>query len=154
MLNILTLSRPFVLIADKLDWLALLIARLGTALIFVPGGWHKLHGLQGLSDWFGTLGIPFPYANAVFVSSLEWVGGIGLVLGLGTRFFSVMLIGVMAVALITVGPQSNPPPETLSDWAFKAESILIFVFLIFMTHGPGKASIDHLIRNKLGWGAR
>ncbi len=154
MTAILNLTRPFVFLADRLDWLALLIARVGTALIFVPGGWEKLHGLQGLSDWFGSLGIPFPYANALFVSSLELIGGICLILGLGTRFFSVLLIGVMAVALITVGPQSNPPPATLSDWAFKAESILIFVFMIFIAHGPGKLSIDHLVRRWLGWKSR
>ena len=149
MMSILSLARPFVNLASHLDWLALLIARLGTAMIFAPGGWDKLHGIKGLGDWFGTLGIPFPYANAAFVSTLEFVGGICLILGLGTRFFSLLLIGVMAVALITVGPQSNP--ETLSDWVFKSESILIMVFILFIVYGPGKASLDYLIRRKLGW---
>jgi uncharacterized membrane protein YphA (DoxX/SURF4 family) len=106
MTAILNLVRAAFTLASNLDWLALLIARLGVGWIFTPGGWDKLHGLKGLGDWFGTLGIPFPYFNAALTSVVEFVGGLCLIFGLGTRFFSVALSIVMAVALITVGPKS------------------------------------------------
>ena len=88
---------------EKLDWLAFLVARLVTGIMFCGSGWGKLHDLQGLGNWFGTLGIPLPHFNALFVSTIEFVGGACLVLGLGTRVFAFLLSGVMAVALLTVG---------------------------------------------------
>ena len=211
-----TVIKPVVNLASQLDWLALLIARLGVGWIFAPGGWEKLHGVQGFADWFATLGIPFPFLNALMTALFELVGGVCVILGLGTRFFSVALSVIMAVALITVGPKSpsyniteqllenvkaegipndileklqnikgqevtqeeeflgvlkttigeeqtvkhkslilkhayQSNAQSLSTWLFKSESILILIFILFMVYGPGKASIDQIIRGKLGW---
>ncbi|MGQ4809837.1 hypothetical protein NKDENANG_03273 [Candidatus Entotheonellaceae bacterium PAL068K] len=128
---LLNVVKRIVGLASKLNWLALLVARLGVGWIFTPGGWDKLHGIQGLAEWFGTLGIPFPDVSAWMTALFEFIGGLCVIFGFGTRFFAVALSIIMAVALITVGPQSNPPPDSLSDWLFKAESILIMIFILF-----------------------
>jgi putative oxidoreductase len=133
----------------SLDWLALLLARLAVGYMFMSGGWGKLHDLKGFGDWFGTLGIPFPHLNAAFVAALEFVGGWCLMLGLGTRIFAFLLSCVMVVALVTVGPQSNP--KTLSDWIFMSEFVLILLFIVHMVMGPGKIAVDAMIKRKLGF---
>jgi hypothetical protein len=50
MTAILNLVRAAFTLASNLDWLALLIARLGVGWIFTPGEWDKLHGSKGLGD--------------------------------------------------------------------------------------------------------
>ncbi len=133
---------------EKLNWLAFLVARLVTGIMFCGSGWGKLHDLQGLGNWFGTLGIPFPHVNALFVSTIEFVGGACLVLGLGTRVFALLLSGVMAVALLTVGLQGEAKP--LGEWLFKPEVLIVVIFIRFMVTGPGKVSIDAVIRRRFG----
>ena len=134
---------------NNLNWLALLIVQTAVGYMFASGAWGKLHDLKGFGDWFGTLGIPFPHFNAFFVAWLEFIGGICLILGLGTRVLSFMLACTMVVALITVGTQSDA--KTLSDWIFKSESLLILIFILLMVMGPGKLSVDSVIRRKLGF---
>lgn len=132
---------------EKLDWLAFLVARLVTGIMFCGSGWGKLHD-QELGNWFGTLGIPLPHFNALFVSTIEFVGGACLVLGLGTRVFALLLSGVMAVALLTVGLQGEAKP--LGEWLFKPEVLIVVIFIRFMVTGPGKVSIDAVIRRRFG----
>ncbi len=123
-------------------------ARLGLAADSIgSSGWGKLHDLQGLGAWFGQLDIPFPYLNAAFVATVEFVGGACLVMGLGTRGFTFLLSCVMAVALWTVGPQSDA--KTLGDWLYKPETLLIVIFVWMTLLGPGKFGFDGLIARKL-----
>ena len=136
----------------SLDWLALVVARLVVGVMFCASGWGKLHGLQGFGDWFADLGIPFPHVNAVFVATLEFVGGAGLVVGLGTRVFAFLLAFNMAVALITVGPQSDA--KTLGDWLFKSETLLIVIFIWLMVSGPGKVSLDYVLARTWGFAGK
>ena len=147
-LTIHTRIGRFLNFLGSLDWLALLLVRLAVGYMFMTGGWGKLHDIKGFGDWFGTLGIPFPHLNAAFVSALEFAGGWCLMLGLGTRIFAFLLSCVMAVALVTVGPQSDA--KTLSDWIFKSESLLILIFIVYMVTGPGKVAVDAVIKRKLG----
>ena len=75
-------------------------------------------------------------------------GGACLVLGLGTRVFALLLSGVMAVALLTVGLQGEAKP--LGEWLFKPEVLIVVIFIRFMVTGPGRVSIDAVIRRRFG----
>ena len=83
------------------DWIGPLLIRFTLGLVFVTTGWGKLHNLDQVTQFFGSLHIPAPHANAVFVSSVELVGGLLLIAGLGTRIAALLLVGVMAVAIWT-----------------------------------------------------
>jgi uncharacterized membrane protein YphA (DoxX/SURF4 family) len=49
--------------------------------VFVDSGRHKLFvDLAGFSNFFVELGIPFPYIMAVVVASIEFGGGLCLIL--------------------------------------------------------------------------
>jgi putative oxidoreductase len=129
------------------DWIPVFIARLVVGVMFCLSGWGKLHDVPGLGSWFGDLGIPFPHLNAAFIATLEFVGGACLIVGLGTRLFAFLLACTMAVALITVGPQSDA--KTLGDWLYKPETLLIVIFVWHMFVGTGKLGFDGLIARKL-----
>ena len=129
-------------------WIPILLARLVVGVMFCGSGWGKLHDVQGFGDWFAELGILFPHLNAAFVAALEFVGGACLVVGLGTRVFSLLLAFTMLVALWTVGPQSDA--KTLGDWLYKSETLLT-VILIWLTFvGSAKFSFDNVVARKLG----
>src|SRR5213078_496633 len=106
--SIKTLPRRALEICNQLGWIGPLLVRLIVGIAFVLTGWGKLHSLDNVTEFFTDLGIPLPHANAVFVSTVEFVGGLLLILGLGTRIAAALLIGVMTVALLTaIGPKAD-----------------------------------------------
>ena len=68
-------------------------------LVYLEG--DKLHAVPDVTQYFASLGIPAPHAQALLVSLVEIGGGILLVLGLGTRHAALLLAGVMVVAIWT-----------------------------------------------------
>ena len=59
----------------------LLFVRLYWGLQFMQTGWGKLHNLAHVAQFFASLGIPAPGANAVFVGCVEFFGGVLLMGG-------------------------------------------------------------------------
>ncbi|WP_019673648.1 HvfX family Cu-binding RiPP maturation protein [Psychrobacter lutiphocae] len=101
--------RPFNAVISRLeslDFIAPLAIRLYLAPIFISAGWNKVTGFDDIVQWFGNsdwgLGLPMPMLMAVLVILAELVGGIALLLGLGTRFVSFSLIITMLVAMFSV----------------------------------------------------
>ena len=96
--------------------------------------------------------IPFPHANALFVSMVEFACGAGLALGLLTPLCAAVLVGDMIVAIATNRIHSIQVSGVLAwldDFLYLPEVpyTLILVWLIFS--GPGRYSVDGLI----GWRA-
>jgi putative oxidoreductase len=131
----------------KLTWLPPLIIRLSVGTVFAITGWGKLQNLPKIVEFFRSLGIPAPEIQAPFVASLEFVGGLALVVGLGARLFCLPLIGTMAVAILTANLEKLeklPDLFGLQEWDY-----LVF-FLAIAILGPGPVSLDHLIAKKAG----
>jgi putative oxidoreductase len=82
--------------------LALLIGRVLLGAIFVMAGWSKVSGIEGTTEMFGGIGFPVPVFFAWLVGLVEFVGGIGLVLGIFTKIWSQLLAVVMLVAVLVV----------------------------------------------------
>ena len=134
---------------NQLEWIPILLVRLSVGLLFFESGRGKLFvKLEELKEFFVTLGIPFPHFNAVFVSTVEFVGGICLILGLATRIFSAQLCIVMLIAILT---SEIKKVSTLGDFLYLPEVSLLIIFLWLIFSGPGKLSIDHLLSRKLGY---
>jgi putative oxidoreductase len=132
---------------NTLEWLPILLIRLIEGIVFVDSGRHKLFlDLAGFGHFFVELGIPFPYVMALVVASIEFGGGICLILGLGTRVVALAEAVIMANAIWTVQLKEV---KSFSEFLFLSEflSIGIFVWLAFA--GPGKISLDHWLARKL-----
>ncbi|WP_322923096.1 DoxX family protein [Paenibacillus campi] len=77
------------------------IMRVVLGILFLAHGISKFQmGLAGVSGWFQSVGIPGFLAYVV--SPIELVGGILLIIGLFTRYVSVLLIIVLLGAIFTV----------------------------------------------------
>lgn len=136
-------------VASSLQSVFLLAVRLYWGWQFMQSGWGKLHRMPQVIEFFASLHIPAPAANAWFVALLEFVGGILLALGVGSRLLSLMFVGDMFVAYLTddraalVSFFSNPGKFIAADpFSFLFASLIILIF------GPGKIAVDALLARK------
>jgi putative oxidoreductase len=130
----------------SLDWFALLLGRLAVGLVFLSTGWGKVHNLDGVTQFFGSLGIPAPGFNAVMVSWLELVCGATIVLGLLTRLSTVPLFVSMVVAILTA---KRDKLHGLFDLVGFDEFTYAVVLVMLAVLGPGRASLDRLLEQRL-----
>jgi len=82
----------------------LTILRITVGIVFLVHGYQKLFhmGFHGVAGMFGHMGIPLPMVSAVVVTLVEFVGGILLVAGVGTRVAAALLAVDMTVAILVV----------------------------------------------------
>jgi putative oxidoreductase len=86
---------------NRMQPLALLVMRIVLGAIMIAHGYHKLWGgFHHHMDMVGSLGLPrwLAYLSA----GTEFFGGIGIVLGLFTRFFALAFVIEMGVAICKV----------------------------------------------------
>jgi putative oxidoreductase len=140
-------------ITAALAFLAPLLTRLVIGWAFHVTGSGKLHNLDRTTQFFAGLGIPMPHVNAIFVSSLEFIGGLCLFVGLFTRIFAALLSCSMIVALIT-----SDGGEWLMKFPADLTDVTSFTFLLFLIwlvlYGPGPISIDKLLSKWLHIGSQ
>ena len=123
----------------------LLAIRLYWGYQFAQTGWGKLHRLAQVADFFASLGLPMPGATALFVALVEFVGGILLAIGLGSRAVALVLFVNMTVAYWTADREAFG--QILSDpGKFYAADPFTFWFiaLLILILGPGAWAADRL----------
>jgi putative oxidoreductase len=128
----------------------LLAVRLYWGWQFFLTGKGKLMDLEKPTEFFQSLGIPFPHAQAMLAGATESFGGLLLLAGLCSRLVSIPLMILLSVAYLTADLDkvkmifSDPDKFlTADEFLFLFAVVLIFVF------GPGKFSIDWLIKRKV-----
>ena len=129
-------------VSSKFVWVPLLIARLCVGYMFAETGWGKLHKLPDIVDFFTTLKIPHPELMAPFVSTVEFVGGSLLILGLLTRFAAVPLIVTMVVAIVTAKAADF---EAWTDAFGNSEYLTALILFVLIFTGAGCASADAVL---------
>lgn len=129
----------------------LLFVRLYWGWQLIQSGWGKLHNLGGVTEFFASLGLPAPGATAVFISCLEFFGGILFALGLFSRIISLMLTVNMIVAYITADREAlfsifKDPDKfyAAAPYTFLMTSIIILLF------GAGRFCLDELFARIFG----
>lgn len=143
-------------------WLGLLSLRILLGWDYFESGLEKFRG----ENWFGEIAGNFPFPFNVVPPEISWqmatwfelAGGIALVIGLGMRFFSLSLIILTVVAMLSVHW-----PEAWTGFAqlmqgyvftdkghgnFKLPVLFIGMLLPLLLLGPGKLSIDAWIRRR------
>lgn len=127
--------------------LALLVLRVVTGITMLMHGWQKLTGpgLSGVGDMFASMDVPLAAVAGPLTLIVELVGGILLVLGLGTRVVAAVYALVMLGALFIVH---------LSAGFFVADGGYEFVLLLtglgaaLALAGPGAWSLDAVIAGR------
>jgi putative oxidoreductase len=150
MKSLVRLYSRFATVASYLQSPFLLAVRLYWGWQFAQNGWGKMHHIAKITGLFSSLNIPFPSANAHFISGLEFFGGILLILGLGSRFAGLLLAADMFVAYWTAEHEaltsifSDPGTFYVADpYTFLFASLMILIF------GAGLFSLDEMLARKL-----
>ncbi|MDZ4728005.1 MAG: DoxX family protein [Leptospira sp.] len=132
---------------------ASLVLRLSLGSVIWMHGVQKLFGLfggygySGTMDFFTkTMGLPWLISLLIILG--EFFGGIGLVFGIGTRFFALYVGVILLFAMILVHWENG----FFMNWFGnqKGEGIEFFVLFLSMAvalliNGGGKFSLDLLL---------
>jgi putative oxidoreductase len=106
--------------------------------------------LEKPTTFFQSLGIPFPHAQAILAGATECFGGLLLLAGFCSRLISIPLTILLTVAYLTADLDkvkmifSDPDKFLTAD-----EFLFLFVVVLVFVFGPGKFSIDWLIKRQV-----
>src|SRR6201993_5444097 len=110
-------------------------------------GQGKLAHIEKISDYFASLGIPWPTLNAYMAGATETFGSLLLIIGLASRLTAIPITVVMAVAYLTADLEAVTGIFSDPDKFVKADPFPYLISaLIVLVFGPGKFSIDALIK--------
>lgn len=134
---------------------ATLMLRLAAGAIFIPHGWSKIAGEGGpaafAADMAANYGIPTFLGH--LAAWTELVGAVLLIVGLLTRLDALLLTGTMFVAAFIVQlPEAlyEVPADAIKTFvALRAIELPLALFAAcaaILLMGPGRASLDHLLR--------
>ncbi|HYZ72023.1 MAG TPA: DoxX family protein [Chthoniobacterales bacterium] len=110
-------------------------------------GLGKLAHVDKISDYFVSLGIPFPILNAYLAGATETFGSLLLIVGLASRLSAIPVTIVMIVAYLTADFEAVTNFFSDPDKFVKADPFpFLITALIVLVFGPGKLSIDAAIK--------
>lgn len=133
-------------LASRLKSPFLLAVRLYWGWQLIQSGWGKLHHLDHVTEFFSSLNLPAPGVTAHFVSGLELIGGIALILGLATRLFGLMLTVNMLVAYWTADRDALTAFFSDPGKFYNADPYtFLFAALIVLIFGAGLFSMDAVL---------
>lgn len=122
----------------------LLFLRITIGWGFYLTGKGKLMNLERTTNFFESLHLPLPKFQAMLAGGTEMIGGILLLIGLGTRFISAPLVFTMIVAYLTA--HRDEAFLSLSDFTDQSPFPFLVVALVTMAYGGGKISIDSMLQ--------
>ena len=142
------------------DQFPILLARVSLGMFFGISGGNKLFVTSRTRQMYETLagaGIPFPYFMTYFVSSIEFISGCLLIIGLLSSLCCAALIIQMIVAITTVQLATIPTGLSFLDWLddflYLPETMYIIILIWLICSGPGRVSVDDWIAHALGYQA-
>jgi putative oxidoreductase len=148
-------ARIFVNELHSLEWIGVLIARVAVGMLFLLSGRGKLFVTDRREQMRQTLidaHVPFPDFNALFVSTVEFIGGFLLLIGALTPVASAMLGGVMIVAIATSAIRNIKATSLLSwvaEFLYLPEVLYLVILIWLFFSGPGWLSIDHVFLSRM-----
>jgi len=134
--------------ARSLDVL-LLVGRVALGLIFALSGFAKLTGLSAFSASLAARGVPAPEIMGVIGATVEFVGGVLIMLGLFTRHAALLMILFVIVATgisHRFWEYADPQQFRLQQSQFLKNVAIIGGFVLLFAVAGGRFAIDALWR--------
>jgi putative oxidoreductase len=131
------------------DYISMLVLRLFIAWEFWESGIVKFNG----DNWFTDIQDAFPFPFNIIPTEISWfistwteiVGAIAIAVGLATRFTVVSFIVLDIVAWVSVHSDNG---YNVCSNGFKLPLMYLIILVPLLLTGPGKASIDALIKQR------
>lgn len=120
-----------------------LLLRIALGIVFLAHGSAKFQGgIENIVGWFASIGLPGWFAYVV--ATIELVGGIALILGIGTRIVSALVGLIMVGAIFKV----NFSLGFIDGFAYDFVLLILAVYLVL--NGSRLYSLGQLILNGQG----
>jgi putative oxidoreductase len=119
------------------------ILRVVVGVIFFAHGYMKFFvmGVDGVTGFFGSLGIPAPGVMAALVTTLELGGSIALIIGLFTQPLALAFVADM-VGAITFAKKTL---TIMAPKGIELELLLLTACVALIILGPGALAVDDLL---------
>jgi putative oxidoreductase len=133
------------------QWLGPFLARLAVGLLFFLSGRGKLFipdRREQMRETLVAAGIPFASVNAILTSTVEFVFGLLLILGVLTPLACIMLGCLMIVAIATLAIKNIKAPPLLgwlSEFLYLPEVLYLVILFWLFVSGPGWFSVDRFL---------
>ena len=124
---------------------ALTVLRVGVGAILVVHGWAKLSDVAGTAQSFAHLAIPAPQLSVYLAIAGEFLGGLGLLVGLLTRVAALGPLCTMLVAILTVHLGHG---LLAKNGGYEYPLVLLLVSGFFAFNGAGPWSFDALLEKR------
>jgi putative oxidoreductase len=126
---------------------ALLLARLALGIVLIAHGWQKLmtKGMDATTEGFVESGIPAAPVSAMFVITVELLGGLLIVVGAATAVVGVLVALVMLGAVLFVHIGSG---VFVSDGGWELAGLVGATALALAAAGSGRLSVDHVVSRR------
>jgi len=127
-----------------------LLGRILIGAIFVHSGFEKLMNLDGFAASLAKGGLPFSSEQAPVGAVVEFVGGLAIVLGLGTRYAALLMIAFTIVATLIAHRFWAAPPDQrhMQVVQFAKNVAIIGGFLLVFVTGGGHFSLERWLRKR------
>lgn len=134
------------------DWPGL-IARLTLFIVMLPHGAQKVFGVLGgygfkATMTFFTNTMRLPWIVSLLIIVIEFIGPIGLLLGIASRIWAVSFIVVMIGAIYTTNLKNGFFMNWFGNQAgegYEYHLLIIGISVALLINGSGRFSIDSLI---------
>jgi len=129
--------------------LSLTLIRLAVGAVALYHGYGKLFmvgGFPGTVDFFTKVGIPMAKYAALASGGVEFFGGLFLVLGILTRWSSMLLIFNFVVAFSYVHWKNG---FAVGAMGYEYVMVLIVMLIVILFNGPGKLALGKKIKGKM-----
>lgn len=125
------------------------VVRVMMGIILVVAAWEKFSagGLFGFTGAVTNLGFPVPQFFGVFVPVLELVGGLLVLLGLGTRWVAPLFVCEFFINAFLLKVPRQPP---FGGWdSMRIDLMMLAAAVMLFLVGPGELALDRwLLRRR------
>ncbi len=124
------------------------VIRILVGIIFIAHGAQKLfgmfggYGLEGTGQWMESIGLAPGYLMALLSGSVEFFGGLALVIGLLARPAALVLAVTLVVAILSVHIGNG---LFMSNNGYEFGLALLAGTVAVLIEGAGRFSLDRLI---------
>lgn len=125
-------------------------ARCALSAIFLQSGFEKLMDLGHFSASLAQQGVPMASLLGPVGASVEFVGGLAVLLGVWTRPFAALML-IFTVVATAISHRYWEAPEaarTLQHIQFMKNLAIIGGFLLLLANGGGRFAIEGLFRRR------
>ncbi len=133
---------------DGLSQWSLTLLRAVLGIIFVYHGYLKLFvpgGFKSAVSFFAASGIVLPAYSALFAAAAEFLGGLLILIGLFTRWASIVLFIEMLAAFFMVHLKNG---FSVSGSGYEFVLLILAALAVVLINGAGNLSAGKLFKNK------